>query len=230
MKEQERFTPFSLRTAGEIKEMTEPDLPDIQFFKNTSFTAAFIRENALDDSFQEWVFSPGMLFNDREKWWGDLTERDHPHEGLDICLHRDQENRIVRLDGNTKIPAFYAGKVVRIFNDFLGKTIITEYTPPRYETGRLYILYGHTEPFSGLHPGRDVKKGESIATISDRRRSQAGIAPHLHISLAWAPAILPHNQLDWRNIGDATLMTLLDPLHVLDGSYHVSTHSKQKKF
>src|SRR3989339_1498275 len=92
------------------------------------FTESLVRENALDEcGFKGWVFYPGMLFNAKDKWWGDQGKRDKPHEGLDLCLYRDQQDRVFRLDEKTKIPALYDGLVVRIFDDFIGKSVMMEH-------------------------------------------------------------------------------------------------------
>lgn len=61
-------------------------------------------------------------------WWGDCGERDNPHEGLDLCLYRNMEDDILRLDEKTNIPAMSDGVVVKIINDFLGRSVILE--PP----------------------------------------------------------------------------------------------------
>jgi len=65
----------------------------------TRFTEWLIRENGLGDpGLKEWIFCPGMLFHAVCKWWGDKGTRNTPHEGLDLFLYKDQQDRIVRLD------------------------------------------------------------------------------------------------------------------------------------
>ena len=96
--------------------------------KNTRFTEFLIQKNALDQGgFKEWVFCPGMLFNSTDKWWGDQGKRDKPHEGLDLCLYKDREDKILRLGEKAKVPVIYDGIVVGIVDDFLGKSVIIEH-------------------------------------------------------------------------------------------------------
>jgi hypothetical protein len=192
----------------------------IPSLKRTQFTQSIVRANALDKSgFKVWFFRPGMLFNSLDKWWGDHGERDKPHEGLDICLYKDRQDRILCLDGKTKIPAMVDGVVVRIFNDFLGKSLIVKHDLPKNDSGRFYTIYGHTNPLAGLHVGNIVKGGDIIATLVDPIDSKHNILPHLHISLGWASKYISYDQLDWETIGSRNTLTLLDPLHVI-GEYY----------
>ena len=189
-------------------------------FRKTRFTEVFIRENALDDrGFQEWIFCPGMLFNAQEKWWGDHGERDTPHVGLDLCIYRARQDRIFRLNEKTKIPIIYGGVVVKIINDFLGKTVIIEHSPSNSDKSRLYGFYGHTNPCGDFQVGRTFKEGDIIATLADSKKSKANIFPHLHISLGWTSQTISYDKLDWQTIGAANTLTLLDPLHVIDWPY-----------
>jgi hypothetical protein len=184
------------------------------------FTQSIVRANALDESgFKEWFFRPGMLFNSLDKWWGDHGKRDKPHEGLDICLYKDRHNRILRLDGKTKIPAMVHGVVVKIFNDFLGKSLIVEHDLPNKDSSRFCTIYGHTNPLAGLHVGSIVKEGDIIATLVESIESKHNILPHLHLSLGWTSKYISYDQLDWKTIGSRNTLTLLDPLHVMGAHY-----------
>ncbi|MCP4664750.1 MAG: M23 family metallopeptidase [Deltaproteobacteria bacterium] len=185
--------------------------------KKSRFTAFFVRENALDKrGFKEWVFSPGMLFHALDTWWGDQGRRDRPHEGLDLCQYRDQRDRMHALDEKMKVPAMYDGIVVRIVHDFLGRSVILEHVFRNSDKGRFYTMYGHTKPQGGLHVGRIVKQGDIIATLADSTRSKAGICPHLHVSLGWAPGPVSYDKLDWETIGASHTLALLDPLPLID--------------
>ena len=81
-----------------------------------------------------------MLFNSTDKWWGDQGKRDKPHEGLDLCLYKDREDKILRLGENAKVPVIYDGIVVGIVDDFLGKSVIIEhlFSGSKAETGLNY--------------------------------------------------------------------------------------------
>jgi len=188
--------------------------------RNTRFTEFLIRKNALDPGgFKGWVFCPGMLFNSTDKWWGDRGKRDKPHEGLDLCLYKDREDTILRLDETAKVPVIYDGMVVGIVDDFLGKSVIIEHLFPGCHNNRLCTIYGHTIPEDNLSVGKIVKEGEVIATLADSSTSKTNIFPHLHISLGWTSKEISYDTLNWENIGAPNTVTLLDPLQVIDWHY-----------
>lgn len=190
--------------------------------RKTRFTEFLIRENALDErDFEEWIFCPGMLFSASNKWWGDQGKRDKPHEGLDLCLYRNRRDRILRLDEKTKIPVMYDGVVVKIINDFLGKSVIIEHSLPGSNNSRFCTIYGHTDPHGSVHVGRIVKEGDIIATLADSSKSKTNIFPHLHISLGWTSKIISYDKLDWETIGATNTLTLIEPLSVIDWHYLV---------
>ena len=194
---------------------------------NSRFTEFLIRENAFDTGgFNGWVFCPGMLFNSTTKWWGDQDKRNTPHEGLDLCFYQDREDTILCLDEQTKVPVIYDGMVVRIIDDFLGKSVIIEHLFSDFHNNRLCTIYGHTIPEENLHVGKIVKAGEVIATLADAKMSKTNIFSHLHISLGWTAKGISYDRLDWRNIGTPNTLTLLDPLQVIDWHYLILTREK----
>ena len=198
------------------------DFTSTPSLRNTRFTEFLIQQNALDESgFKEWVFCPGMLFNATDKWWGDRGKRDKPHEGLDLCLYKDQEDTILRLGEKAKVPAIYDGIVVRIVDDFLGKSVVIEHLISDRDNNKLCTICGHTIPEDNLCAGKIVKKGDVIATLADSRRSKTNILPHLHISLGWTSKVISYDRLDWENIGAPNTLTLLDPLQIIDWHYHI---------
>jgi murein DD-endopeptidase MepM/ murein hydrolase activator NlpD len=194
---------------------------------NTRFTEFLIRKNALDpEGFNGWVFCPGMLFNSTDKWWGDQGKRNAPHEGLDLCFYQDREDTILRLGEHTKVPVIYDGMVVRIMDDFLGKSVIIEHLFSVGHNNRLCTIYGHTIPEDNLHAGNIVKAGDVIATLADPSTSKTNIFPHLHISLGWTAKEISYDGLDWGNIGAPNTLTLLDPLQVIDWHYLILAREK----
>lgn len=204
---------------------TPPRLKVKHTFHNpgqTRFTEFIIRENDLAKSgFDQWVFQPGMLFNSPDKWWGDRGKRDTPHEGLDLCLYRVTSGRIFCIDENTRIPVMYDGVIVAIVNDFLGKSVIVEHELSDSGSPRFCSIYGHTKPPVDLQIGKSVKKGDILATLANSSRSKSGIRPHLHISLGWTAKFISYDRFDWETIGTWDMLTLLDPLDVLDRPYQV---------
>ena len=190
----------------------------------TRFTEYLIRENALDrHSFKRWIFYPGMLFGSEDKWWGYGGKRDKAHEGLDVCFYMDDRNRILSLDINTKIPVLLGGIVVKVFKDFLGKSIVIEHALQYRDKRRLCTIYGHTIPKDGIGIGDAVKEGEIIASIADAGQSPAKIPSHLHISLGWVSDKVACDRLDWTTMDDPDTITLLDPLDYFDMPFKVLT-------
>lgn len=198
------------------------DISEVTSLKKSRFTEIFIRENALETAgFDEWIFLPGMMFSAQDKWWGDQGKREKAHEGIDLCLYKDRRNRIHRFKENTKIPAVYAGKVVGILDDFLGKSVIIEHHFPQNNDIKFCTIFGHTEPHAGIHAGRIVKEKDIIATLADTSRSKSNIFPHLHISIGLTSGSISFEELDWESIGDSNTLALFDPLQVIDGHYSV---------
>ena len=188
--------------------------------RKTQFNEVLIRENALNKKgFKEWLFYSGMLFDAPDKWWGDRRKRDRPHEGLDLCLYSDRLDRVLSLDEKTKIPVMYDGTVVRILNDFLGKSIIMEHGLYKNDNSRFCTIYGHTNPYVDIHAGRIVKEGDIIATLADSSKLKTNIIPHLHISLGWISEVVSYDKLDWETIAASNTLTLLNPLHIIDWRY-----------
>jgi len=172
---------------------------------------------------KEWLFCPGMLFQSTDKWWGDRTGlRPQPHEGLDLLLYRDQEERVRHLGEVIPIPVMSDGVVVGIIPDFLGQTVIVEHPVPDREDERQYTIYAHTRPREGICQGTKVGRGDAIAAIAMPGRSPFPMAPHLHISIAWAATPVSCVHFDWNTIGVSELLTLLDPLSCMDCRYRIS--------
>ena len=81
-----------------------------------------------------------MMFNSPGKWWGDLGQRDFPHEGIDFCFYRDDSGRIVRLDQKTRLPAMHNGIVRSMFTDYLGQAVIIEHDDAPSQDGTLVSI------------------------------------------------------------------------------------------
>jgi murein DD-endopeptidase MepM/ murein hydrolase activator NlpD len=188
--------------------------------RRSRFTEHLIQVNLLNkEVFKEWVFYPGMLFNSQKKWWGDHGKRERLHEGLDVCMYRNAKGEILRLDRRMKIPAMYDGVVVRIFDDFLGQSVIIEHSLP--DSRKLCTIFAHTVPHQGVRAGIKVREGDIIAAIADTPGSRGGILPHLHISIGLASEKISYEGLDWGNICESNMLTLLDPLQVIGGDFVV---------
>jgi len=165
--------------------------------------------------FKSWLFQPGMLFNSQETWWGEKKPRATPHEGLDLCCFEDLSGQINKLDKNIKIPATFAGKIVKIGHDFLGKSIYVSHEIFSEDGRQLYTAYGHTEPLAAIKAGKAVAAGEIIAQIPEVMGNKTKIPPHLHITLAWIPVSLLPDRLNWQNLGADRTIKLIDPRSIL---------------
>ncbi len=188
----------------------------------SGFTEYFIQANGLGkNGFDEWLFLPGMLFLAPNKWWCNRSKRDSPHEGLDLGLYRDCRGNIRQLDEKTQIPAIFGGMVVKVLDDFLGKSVIMEHALSENETSMLITIYGHTIPAENIKPGRSFNQGDIIATLANRKKFKTDIDPHLHISTAWSLRTGSYENLNWNTIGTLDTLTLFDPLQVMDWHYSV---------
>ena len=190
--------------------------------EHTAFTEMLVEANRLNpDDFQSWVFSPGMLFNSPDKWWGDHGRRDFPHEGVDLCLYQDADGQVRRFGENTRIPVMHDGVVKALFTDYLGRAVILEHAGAEGDNGRLLSVYAHTRPEKHITPGVVVKAGEIIAVIADTRRSKANILPHLHVSFGIPSPALVYDPFVWNSMRDPGQVTLVDPLGAIDRSCRV---------
>jgi murein DD-endopeptidase MepM/ murein hydrolase activator NlpD len=192
------------------------------YLKKSRFSEMIIKENALDQSgFKDWIFCHGMLFNSPDKWWGDHGLRDYPHEGIDICLYIDHFNRIHRINEKTRIPVIQDGVVKAMFKDYLGEAIIVEHEHSGRDIGRFISFYAHTNPRSEIEKGRLLKEGDVIATFADTSNSKAKIKPHLHFSIGLPSELFSYDRFVWNTIRNPEMITLLDPLSVMDWPYQL---------
>ncbi len=187
------------------------------YLAKTCFTARLIAANGFDpDDFKRWAFSPGMLFNAPDKWWGDCGRRDFPHEGLDFCLYRDAADHLRRLDESTRIPVMHDGRVRALFSDYLGQAIVIEHENIAAPPGKVISIYAHTEPLAGIRPGAEVREGDIIATIAGTGRSKSNILPHLHLSFGRPSLKIVYEPFVWNQMRDPRLVTLVNPQPFVD--------------
>lgn len=179
---------------------------------------AFGRSFGLDcPGVMEWLFCPGMMFQSTVKWWGDRTgSRPRPHEGVDLLLYRSPEGKIGRIDPGVAIPALSEGVICGVIADFLGRSVIVEHPVPGINHERRYSIYAHTRPGPGMGKGTRVGRGDAIATVAAPEGNRRfPMAPHLHLSIAWAPRPISCDRIDWNAIAAQKDLILLDPLAVI---------------
>jgi hypothetical protein len=187
--------------------------PDL---KSSFFSHLMANNRPQLDNFKQWIFQPGMLFNSLEKWWGDQGRRASPHEGLDLCVFEDINGKKKTLNRHTKIPAAFAGEIVKIEPDFLGKSIFISHGIFDDRGRQLFSAYGHTAPRASLKIGSNVAEGENIAEILALADKKLEILPHVHITFVWIPVPIADHDLNWDNLGKNPIIKLIDPLSVLE--------------
>jgi murein DD-endopeptidase MepM/ murein hydrolase activator NlpD len=186
------------------------------------FSQRLIRCNGLERlGFEQWIFYPGMLFQAEDLWWAGGRRRRSPHEGVDICIYADSEGQHRSLDKGTKVPLTYGGEIVKIDDDFLGKSIYVSHNFYDSAGNQLHTIYGHTSPCNEVRRGEAFAEGDVIATIGAAGSRKASIPPHLHISIAWIPKSIPCERLNWETISAPGNAILLDPLQIMDCKYTV---------
>jgi Peptidase family M23. len=196
--------------------------PEENTIPESTFKTFFTKHNNFHTyGFKEWVFYPGMLFQDMEAWWTDNGLRPTPHEGIDLCFYRDNAGKVRRIDNGTKIPVMYTGDIVHTHDDFLGKSIYVKHRIKDKSGNALYTIYGHTTPRNHYLTGKKVREGDIIAEVAALPENSK-IFPHIHITIAWIHKSLPCKKLDWNTIWNSRLVTLCNPLEHIDAKLEVS--------
>jgi hypothetical protein len=170
------------------------------------------------DDFDRWLFRPGMIHGSVYKWWGDRGKRTVPHEGVDFCLFADARGAVHHLTGASLIPAFYAGTVVSIIPDFLGRTIIVE---TEGSEGKMLLFYGHLTPDKALGIGTPISGGSALGLVSPPKTASVGLLLHAHITVARVHDRVNYELLNWNSIGTTEPLSLLDPLEFIDGPWSI---------
>ena len=108
-------------------------------------------------------------------------------EGLDLYGFEDAGGGVKTVDHQTQIPAAFAGQVVKIDRDFLGKSIYIRHAIYTASGRQLLSAVGHTVPRDGLKTGQQVAAGEIIAAVSGFPGKKSNLPPHVHLTFAWVP-------------------------------------------
>jgi hypothetical protein len=77
-------------------------------------------------------------------------------------------------------------------------------------------MYAHITPRPDIEIGTLVQEGDLLGTFADTSKSKAQILPHLHFSLGLASLALSYEGFVWNTIRRSDIITLLDPLEVID--------------
>jgi murein DD-endopeptidase MepM/ murein hydrolase activator NlpD len=160
-----------------------------------------------------WLFSPGMIFGSREKWWPDTGLRPTAHEGLDICYYRNGSGRVMQFDPGVRIPVMTAGTVLAICGDFLGRSVFLQHHAGTLE--KLISVYAHIVPSATIIPGYQVAEGEVIGTVADTTGRKNKMPAHLHITIMNIPFGASGEHLNWNFICNSGRVILFNPLEIL---------------
>jgi len=164
-----------------------------------------------------------MLFNSFEKWWPSEGKRPTGHEGLDICLFLDDNNKLHEIVAPIQVPAAMEGKIVKIMQDFLGFSIVVYHEEFSDAEWGFYTIYAHTIPEEHIIEGKKIEEGNLLATIHNTKiNKKLEMLPHLHLSLGWIHKSLPVQELSWPDINRRKNMYLVDPLPLLQGEYIIN--------
>ncbi len=181
---------------------------------------------ALDKA--EYFFHPGMLFDSRQKWWGDFGERHAPHEGIDICFYSPSQDKTHPLPPETVVPALSSGRVLAVIDDFLGRTVCVSHDRPTQETIRLLSIYAHITPLSDIEAGLVLDAGQIIGRINRSLRLPPGMLPHLHLSVGVLDPQTDADSLSWPRLNKRQGIRLLDPLEYISLPYRIDREGIEK--
>ena len=178
-----------------------------------TFSEMFAEVNGLHHKgFQRWLFADGMAYLAARQWWGRREMRVNPHEGIDFCLYETNGGGQGELLAGALVPAAQDGEVVRIHDDFLGKTVWLKHGEPDVTGKILHTVYGHIAPNRTLAVGDQVVAGEIIGVVAEPSLAGKKIAPHLHLTAIKIIASLDGNSLHWSLVHDPARAELLSPL------------------
>jgi len=183
--------------------------------RKSSFREKILKVNNLETNFDEWVFRPGMLFRAGEKWWGRGQVRARPHEGLDLCCYRDKRGNKHLLAKDTLVPVIYRGEILKIEDDFIGKSVYVGHDNYVSAGNRLYTIYGHIKPVDDLKRGVILEEGDLIGAIAEPDGEKTNIVAHLHISVAFISRSFGAENLTWKLMDDSGAVFLLDPFEII---------------
>ncbi|MBF0473646.1 MAG: hypothetical protein HQK93_07930 [Nitrospirae bacterium] len=128
-------------------------------------------------------------------------------------MYKDRNCKVCNVDEKFEITICCKGKVYRIIDDFLGKTIFIGHEI--FDNSmQLFTIYGHTKPIDGIINGRTLEGGEIVAKVSESKNIE--LKTHLHVTSAWMPKNIDVETLDWKTINNPQITKLRDPLKPLN--------------
>jgi hypothetical protein len=152
-----------------------------------------------------------------------MGERDTAHEGIDFCYYWTDKGDIHRLQEKTKVPVIFAGQVVNICDDYLGKSVFIRHDLYFSTGSSLYTIYDHIKPDGHLNSGVKLTEGDISGILNNKRKNTGVIPHHIHISIAWIPDNLNPEKFGWQMLGDGKVVMLPDPLDTIKCPYSISS-------
>lgn len=154
-----------------------------------------------------------MLFQDPGCWWKP-ARRAHLHEGVDFRGFYEGPGGKVREVSTDLVPSLFDGVVVRINEDFLGRTVWMKHPAVRREKLLLFSAFGHIVPEENITEGQSICQGEAVGRIAPGKKG-ASLGKHLHMSVFWAPTFLRPEGLNWQDLPASRMIRLFDPLSIV---------------
>jgi len=193
-----------------------------EFLTRTDFIKNFLEINQLNKrGFKQWAFYPGMLFNSQEKWWGKGGRRKRHHEGIDICLYKNDNGVVNEIGCGAKIPVMYKGEVIHVERDYIGTSVFVKHGERDFDGNSLLSIYGHTDPSDIMKPGTCISEGDIIGCIADTSGRSTTAKPHLHLSVLLVPDLLLREGISWAEVERNCSVVIMDPLKIIDCDYAV---------
>jgi len=179
--------------------------------RKDAFSRGLVAANRLEDAdFSFFVFFPGMLFGEVEKWWDGAGQRPTPHEGIDICCFRTRSGDIKMIGSSALIVCpFSRARVIAFMDDFIGKTIVLRPVDDEWED--FYFFFAHLLPEKGIRIGDGISEGKSFARIAPGSGLK-GAPAHVHVSVARKKDLPDDSRISWPLLTGPFRHALLDPM------------------
>lgn len=183
--------------------------------KRSTFGRRLAEINGLDrQGFLCWLLSPGTKFLDRQKWWQMPENRPAPHEGLDFCRFLTKRGEVAGFPKCSLVTVMFAGKVVSVFDDFLGKSVLIGHDIGETGGYRLHSICAHLVTDRPLAAGEEVQEGTVLGRMAPTEGKS--IPAHLHLSTIWLPGKAGNAEITWKQINSGNAGKLCDPLEFLE--------------
>lgn len=181
----------------------------------SSFSHLFTRNlqaknPSMASRFQQWLWGPGMGFQDTGLWWGEGKKRITPHEGVDFVRYRDSSGEVCNLAGVLAVPTLFPGKLVRLHRDFLAWSLYIRHPQFVLPGCVLHTVYGHLQPGKRICVGQRVAAGEVVGSLEKYRHNNT-VPLHVHLTIAWISEVVAPEELSWQLLNDRDLVTLVGP-------------------